>query len=281
MKVVDSILFHDEIDMLELRLNIMGDHVDRIVIVESDHTFTNIPKPYNFLDHADRFKKWHNKIFYVKTHSPLNTNPWDNEHWSRDQMVHGWNDLTNEDVVIVADVDEIIRPEAVDFLRKTEYNHYGLVMPASYYKFNYVDVLSDRIGYIAWACAFRNMINVPPSRLRGYNGPANKSVFIHHAGWHFSWMGNKQYLLDKLNSFSHTEFNNQGTKHNIDILDTIISKQIDHLRSDRQKWRVVDLDNYFPQYILDNKEKFKDYILPDTGEKVYNYYPYQILEIAT
>ena len=279
--IVDNILLHDEIDMLELRLNVMGDHVDRIVIVESDHTFTNIPKPYHFEENAERFSRWFDKILYVKAVSPKHVDPWSNEHWSRDQMAKGWTDLTDQDILIVSDVDEVIRPEAIDYIKNTTHNYYGLIMPVSYYKFNYVDVHSTGIGYVAWAGAFRNIGDYPPHQLRKFRGNEKSCVWIHHAGWHFSWIGNDKYLNNKLKSFSHTEFDNDEVAKKLSSIEEIIANKIDHLRDDRKKWDVVKLDNYFPQYILDNKQKYQDFILPDADAKsVFDYYPFNICQVA-
>ena len=40
------------------------------------------------------------------------------ERWSREQFRLKWSELSNNDVVIVSDLDEIIRPEALKFIKK-------------------------------------------------------------------------------------------------------------------------------------------------------------------
>ena len=47
--IYDCFTFRDEFDMLEIRLRILDRVVDKFVICEADRTFTNQPKPYNFL----------------------------------------------------------------------------------------------------------------------------------------------------------------------------------------------------------------------------------------
>jgi len=37
--VIDSFLFNNELELLELRLKVLYDYVDKFVIVEGDHTF--------------------------------------------------------------------------------------------------------------------------------------------------------------------------------------------------------------------------------------------------
>ena len=42
--IIDSFLFNDEKELLELRLKVLYDYVDKFVIVECDHTFNREPK---------------------------------------------------------------------------------------------------------------------------------------------------------------------------------------------------------------------------------------------
>ena len=63
--IYDCFTFRDEFDMLEIRLRILDRVVDKFVICEADRTFTNQPKPYNFLANKDRFKQWEDKIIYL------------------------------------------------------------------------------------------------------------------------------------------------------------------------------------------------------------------------
>ncbi len=280
MKIVDTILFYNEYDILELRLKIMADHVDKIVIVESDKTFTGKYKGFNLEKHWNRYSQWHDKINYIKISNNNHSNDaWANEHWQRDQMIQGWKDLEKDDVILLSDCDEIVRPEALDFIRKTDYEWYGLYMPAFYFKFNYMDTKPDW-HYKVWGRAFRN-ISFAPHKMRYTNDhdlPGRRSVSLHHAGWHFGWLGDEDFARTKLQSFSHTEWNRPDILDNINI-DKHISEGRDHVRPENITWVKVDLDNYFPSEITNNKEKYKNFILPDTGKTVQDYWPKNILEI--
>lgn len=277
--IVDTTLFHNELDILELRLNIMGDHVDRFVIVESDHSYMNKKKPYHIAENWDRFAKWHDKIFYIQSKSVLHSNPWGNEYYSRTESKRGWFDLTDNDIILNSDLDEIIRPEAIEHIKQTNFNYYGLIMPVSYYKLNYVDVMSDKIGYVAWGGAFRGFQNFDPIKMRKFKDfRDNNFIYLHHAGWHFSWMGSTEELNVKLENMAHQEFNNTDHRNRLSNLDHLIFFHIDHLDT-RQKYMVVKLDDYFPKYILENKNKYKDWILPDDDTlSVRRYYPFGMLE---
>ena len=47
-KVFDCFPFYDELDLLEIRLNILNDVVDYFVLSEATRTFTGKPKPLHY-----------------------------------------------------------------------------------------------------------------------------------------------------------------------------------------------------------------------------------------
>ena len=53
--IVDCFPFFNELDLLEIRLNILKDVVDKFVLVEASKTQTKLDKPFYFEDHKDRF----------------------------------------------------------------------------------------------------------------------------------------------------------------------------------------------------------------------------------
>lgn len=278
MKVIDTIMFCNEYDMLEMRLKIMAEHVDKIVIVECDKTFTGVYKGFNLEKQLDRFAPWMHKIDYIKVSDSPVGNAWVAEEWQRDQFARGWNNVNDNDVILISDCDEIIRPAAIDFIRNTDYNWYGLYMPAFYFKLNYMDTKPDW-HYKVWGRAYRG-IKVPPHRMR-YMGanevPGTTSIKLHHAGWHFGWYGNEEFARNKIQSFSHTELNRPEILNNINI-NKHIAEGRDHFRPENVTWTGVNLDSYFPDEILNNKEQYKDFILDDTGKTVQEYWTTQILE---
>ena len=57
MKIIDSFLFFNEFDMLDLRLNILDEYVDEFVLVESEVGFTGKPKRLFFNENKHKFEK--------------------------------------------------------------------------------------------------------------------------------------------------------------------------------------------------------------------------------
>lgn len=278
MKIVDSTMFYNEFDILELRLRIMYDQVDRFVIVESDYTHSGKYKGFKLEEHKERYSQWWDKICYIKGNMPQRlTNAWDREHWQRDLMSQGWDDVDGDDVILVSDLDEIVRPETLQFIRSTDYGYYGLYMPAFYFKFNYLDTKQDW-HYKVWGRAYRGFKTLPQHmRLIGVGETPGKHIKLHHAGWHFGWLGDNDFVKTKLQSFAHTEWDKPEIVNNVDI-DRHIAEGRDHVRPENITWVPVNLDDYFPKEIVDNKDRYSSLILPNSGKSVKDYWTKDILE---
>ena len=283
MRIIDTFMFHNEYDILELRLSEHYDHVDKIVIVECDRTYTGRYKGFNLEKNLDRYTRWMDKIEYIKIENcPSVENlshetAWDNEWWQRDNMSKGWNDVTDEDVILMSDLDEIVRPEALQFIRNTNYGFYRLNMPGFYFKLNYMDTYQH---YSAWGKAYRGFKTQPRFMRNCDDVPGKSKITLHHAGWHFGWVGDVDFIKNKLKSFSHVEFDTELNQENIDNLDKIIEQGGDHIRPNNQKtWRKVAINEYYPKTILNNIEKYRKYILPDGQKSVTDYWTGGILEI--
>ncbi|GAF78351.1 unnamed protein product, partial [marine sediment metagenome] len=68
MKIYDCFNFFNELDILELRLNILHEHVDYFVAVESSVTHSGQPKPFFLEENMDRFSKFSDKLISYKIH---------------------------------------------------------------------------------------------------------------------------------------------------------------------------------------------------------------------
>jgi beta-1,4-mannosyl-glycoprotein beta-1,4-N-acetylglucosaminyltransferase len=60
--VIDGFIINDELDLLELRLEVLWDSVDRFVAVEQRYTFMQQPKPLHLTDNIERFEKYREKL---------------------------------------------------------------------------------------------------------------------------------------------------------------------------------------------------------------------------
>ena len=155
MKLFDCFLFFDELDLLELRLELLYSCIDRFVIVESAVTFQGNPKPFNLEKSWERFSKYAEKITYLQINSydidfsrpPIIEEPkceddvilnriyqhlvecphfdkkrefwWGNDFFQRECL---WRALasvqpSDNDIVLISDVDEIPNPTTLSNLK--------------------------------------------------------------------------------------------------------------------------------------------------------------------
>ena len=83
-------------------------------------------------------------------------------------------------------------------------------------------------------------------------------TFLQNGGWHFSFMYTPEGISKKFSSYQHLEFDNPNY-NNIEIIKSKIAKGEDVLGRG-YKFSKIKIDKTFPQYLLNNLEKYKDYI---------------------
>ena len=79
------------------------------------------------------------------------------------------------------------------------------------------------------------------------------------AGWHFNNLMSPENISLKLKTFAHSEFSSDNYS-SPDIIKDKIKKRIDLFDRGHQ-YTKLNLDNEFPKYLIDNKLKYKNYII--------------------
>ena len=131
MKIVDCFLFYNELEMLKYRLELLYDFVDYFVLVESRYTFTGILKDLYYKDNIEMFEKYNDKIIHIVENTAPYMYPninisenqqWINENYHRNCIKKGLEQLLlkEEDVFIIADLDEIPDPEVLKKVKNNE-----------------------------------------------------------------------------------------------------------------------------------------------------------------
>ena len=77
-------------------------------------------------------------------------------------------------------------------------------------------------------------------------------------GWHFSFLQTPAQILNKIKSFSHGEFDNENLSE-IDIEQKILKNEDIFGRDTELK--KINIDSTFPDYIIQNQNKLKNWIL--------------------
>ena len=78
-------------------------------------------------------------------------------------------------------------------------------------------------------------------------------------GWHFSFLKNSKNISRKIRSYAHQEYNKEEF-FDVKTIDDKISQSKDILGRDFN-YKKIELDNTYPEFILNNREIFKKWIL--------------------
>lgn len=277
MKVYDCFTFFNEIDLLEIRLHELNNIVDYFVISEANMSHSGNLKEYYLLKNWDRLKPWHHKIRRIEVNNfPETNNSWVREKFQRDALSRGLSDAGTDDLIIVSDLDEIPRAEVIEAIKNDEnrYERYVLQIPLFRYKFNFLKwwkpVVNNQI------IVTRSHVFTNPERERDYTHswlpPAPDVVYLSHAGWHFSYLGDDKTAVHKIQNFAHTEQNIPEIVDRFSI-DRMIKEKCGPNPYDQEKFEYIKMDSYFPEYVLNNLEKYQDLIIPNALHRVTDFWP--------
>ena len=229
MKVYDCFTFYNEFALLELRLRALWDVVDYFVIVEANMKHNGEPKEFTFLKRAEEFREFWSKIRFVN--ADLSKVPfkgvgdWSLENAQRNMILRGINDAEPNDLIMISDLDEIPAP---DIFRRLQENKITLIaprvlpltvankgaifpaqllMPAMNFlelgaivmaqKFHYY--YFDRITKTEWhgTILTRRKNLTMPQEFRNLREILPR---VPDGGYHFSWMGGVDRVIDKVTS---------------------------------------------------------------------------------
>jgi len=211
--LVDAFMFYNELDILELRLELLDRYVDRFVLVESEVTHVGGPKELFFQNNRERFAKWLPKIEHVVVtaeEAPTDSNPWSREKYQRhcilrgldggagaDGSVHG--PVPAEAIVMVSDVDEIPNMEVVRY-EKLEHSMTAVHMWMFEYSLDYIFTGEPWFGTVITNCEL--LKRVGPNSLRDARW---KMPHFGFAGWHLSSFGSPMTVWTKFQTYAHAK----------------------------------------------------------------------------
>ena len=271
MKLCDCFMYFDEDLVLDLRLNILNNYVDKFVIVEATKDHTGKDKKLNF--NINNFSKFKNKISYIivedmPTNLKFYKRNWPVHHLrdqhQRNALARGYEDSNDDDLIMISDIDEIPDPNKIKIFDVK--NKYACFIQKNFQsKINLLNI-SDKnwMGtkiikkkYIKSPQWLRNIKTAKPSFWKFYK--PRQPQLIYDGGWHFSILKNPKGISKKIQSYSHSEYNKSIYNDEKKIAERI-NNRIDIF--DRNfKYEKIDIDDTFPKYILENINKYKDWII--------------------
>ena len=267
-KIFDCFMFNNEEKLLEIRLNVLNKFVDHFVIIESEETHSGNKKKITFK--IDKYHKFKEKIIYKKINSfPIGLTSWQKENYQRNYIANCLNQANGDDIVMISDLDEIPNLENVNL---NNYNEKIIVFNQRlfFYKMNFGANAANWHGTRACQKKFLKS----PQWLRNLKTHKkymfyrlDKLLFsknyersfkiINNGGWHFTWLGDLEFIKNKLRSFAHTELNNP-----VIINDNYIKECINNLKpiEIKQKIKINKLSINkinLPTYVVENVDKYR------------------------
>ncbi|MEN0060226.1 MAG: N-acetylglucosaminyltransferase [Bdellovibrio sp.] len=273
--IYDCFAFFNELDLLEIRLHTLDKVVDRFVIVEATRTFQKKEKPLFFEQNKERFKPFLHKIehvivdqypgFFAKWRVPKT---WDYDDHQKEQILQGLKGARPDDVIIVSDVDEIPRPELVQ-----QYAHHPGIkvfqQKLYYYYLNcfiksYPEPIPLVDGYMPWygtvMLNFSDIESIKKTRLYRENRQSKEHItIVPNGGWHFSYLGGAKKVIEKIEAYAHKEHNREEFKDPKKVEEII--RRGGSLYGQNLDSEFVPVDESFPLYIRDNRERLAELIL--------------------
>lgn len=256
--IYDCFLFLNELDLLEVHLAELDPYVDRFVLVEAKESYRGKDKPLVFLENKKRYEKYLNKIIHIIVEKMPAYDAWEREFCQRNALLNGLKECTNDDIIIVTDLDEIVRGSEIPFAVKIMQSHKckALTFQQHFYRW----FLNRKESYY-WKgsviTSYEFLKKKTPQGLRD-----RKDIFpmVKNGGWHFSNMGGLKVFVQKLESFSHAEADLPANKNPDAILSGV-----------RANLKLVPLDSSFPLFIQERIEYFKSRNFIDIGQGVSEY----------
>ncbi|KAJ2931210.1 hypothetical protein H1R20_g5775, partial [Candolleomyces eurysporus] len=205
VKVLDSVLMSSELDLLEIRLNELDSVVDYFLIVESNATFTGLPKETFFANNRDRFSKFAHKIVYrflpgyaLKS----GQSAWDVEAHTRNTVTDLLRSrISNfpsgtQTLVLMSDLDEIIADHTVRLLKTCDFGtSIHLQLRDFMYSFEwYLGLTSWRASAQIWRANSY------------YRHSKSTETILADSGWHcsFCFRTIPEYIM-KMKGYSHAD----------------------------------------------------------------------------
>ena len=290
MKIFDCFMYFDEDLVLDLRLNYLDKYVDKFIIIESKYNHRGQEKKAQF--DINKFPKFEKKIKYLflneepdgieeviendgegEKSRKLILNAAKRENFQRNCIDKMLDEASENDWIIVSDLDEIPNLENKE-LKQTDCQLVFFKQHMIYYKFNLILENFPWIGsrackkkYLKSPQWLRNLKfkKRPFWRLDKYR----LNSIIEKGGWHFCNLKKPEDLLYKYKNMAETKddfFAKDGVDGKIDSKYLSVAQIEDSIKEGRnlvgkkEYFKKIEIDNTFPEYILKNIEKYRDWI---------------------
>jgi len=265
-KIFDCVTFFQENVQFELRFNILKHVVDKFIICESIFDHRGKKKGIKF--ELEKYKKYGNKIKHVVLNEPFPKEniPWKNQALQREYIFEGIKEGNEDDFIMFSDPDEIPNPNVLKnlFFEKK----YGIFMQQMFtYKLNYFNKYESPwegtricrkkdLKSVDW---LRQKVVTKNLKYPFWRFDKERSIqIIENGGWHFNYLLKPEEILKKLKSLAETKWDKENF-YDLDVIKNKIKSKID-LFGRNHKFEKVNIDDNFPEYIINNIDLYKEWI---------------------
>ncbi len=278
MTLTACTVFYNRLDLLEIWFNQLKDVVDKFVVLEGN--ISHVGKPRELVYNPDLFKEFNVTYVPVTDIPSFDKVRFDIvERYLNDSVVKYLPDRNHDDLILFSHADEILNTETVKNIKEallgeikvnpyTEAVVHFHLLQCRYWLNCF---LSKQEGYSdrgPFMTTYEVLKGVNVWRMKHiYTGLPN--VHVQNGGWHYSWCGPKEYILDKLYNTVEQKYN-KPEMFNFEYIQKVMDEGGDILQEARamteNKWIGTVFVNpeikenseiLFPKYVLKNLERFK------------------------
>ena len=263
--LIDAFIFFNEKELVELRVKYLSSVVDFFVVIEANITHQGKEKSWNF---PNILKKNLNKFSSKIKYHQLNIDPekikneegwivgdikgddaWRIENFQRNYIKTACKEFSNEDILIISDVDELPSKERINFIKSCDFTKIAPIVLEQYLFHIDCNFLKweQWLGSIVTTMQLCNTYS--PNQHRR---DRNKISHFNEGGWSFSSFGGPIKIKEKFESIAHKEFNNDKFKNTDHIINC--QKTGADLFHRNIKSKKID-KNFFPKDLLNLMEQ--------------------------
>lgn len=252
--IFDAFTFFHELDLLQLRFEILDSYVDKFILVESRQTFSGKEKPLYYQDNKERFAQWNDKIIHIIAPNMELTDPnvLFERHWLCYDLIEAkLKEIGDpEDLAFCSDLDEIWNPEIIHKIG--DISHILIQYNYSYW----LNYLSNE----AWTGTIGTKIKKIGKDFFKLNR-TNKPAPLEDGGWHFSNMGGADQIIKKLEAYDHSnevipvlsQFEGYGVQFRMDHGYDFLGREVNYQGI---PYQFIINEELWPQYLKDHKEQW-------------------------
>lgn len=202
MKIYDTFIFHNEVELARMRIDLLKGYVDCFIVVEANQDHRGNPRKRMFpLHELGQIAE----IEYIVIDLPDCGNDdlaaSKRENIQRNYILEGLSGANPEDIILFGDADEMVDPRQLSGICnaiKAINAPIKLGQYLSYYAFN---MRAANWWYGTTVAQRKHFTSIVELR----NRTIQSTSYVNNAGWHASYCGNAEFIKEKLSAFCHAD----------------------------------------------------------------------------